>query len=353
MSITVKDVSKRFGAFVALDHVSVEAPSGGLLALLGPSGSGKTTLLRIIAGLEAADSGAVHYEDEEVTRRSPRDRNVGFVFQHYALFRHMSVFENVAFALRVRGWAHDRVRRRVEELLALVRLEGYEDRRPAELSGGQRQRVALARALAAQPRVLLLDEPFGALDARVRQELRQWLRALHRQVPCTTVLVTHDQEEAFEVADRVVVLNHGRVEQAGSPHEVFDKPASAFVMGFVGNVNVLCGRVQSGRAFLGPLEIPYPEYPHAEPRPATAFVRPHEVDVLAPADANGNGHLQATVMHVHPAGAVSRVHLSAGDGTALSVEISPERHSELGLKAGDTVYLSPRRARVFVPDGAV
>jgi sulfate transport system ATP-binding protein len=331
----------------------VEVPSGRLLALLGPSGSGKTTLLRIIAGLETADSGEVLYQDEEVTRRPPRDRNVGFVFQHYALFRHMNVFENVAFALRVRRWPRERVRQRVEELLALIRLEGYEHRRPAELSGGQRQRVALARALAAQPRVLLLDEPFGALDARVRQELRQWLRALHRQVPCTTVLVTHDQEEAFEVADRVVVMDHGRVEQVGSPHEVFEKPASAFVMSFVGNVNVFRGRVENGRAFLGPLEIPYPEYPHAEPRPATGFVRPHEVDVLGEPAANGNGHLRATVLHVHPAGAVSRVHLAAGDGTSLSVELSPERYHQLALKAGDTVYLSPRRARVFVPDHVI
>jgi sulfate transport system ATP-binding protein len=347
MSITVKDLCKHFGSYTALNHVSLAAPSGSLLALLGPSGSGKTTLLRIIAGLEAADSGTVLYEDEEVTRRPARDRNVGFVFQHYALFRHMSVFENVAFALRVRGWSHDRLKRRVEELLALVRLEGFETRRPAQLSGGQRQRVALARALAAQPRVLLLDEPFGALDARVRQELRQWLRTLHRQAHCTTILVTHDQEEAFEVADRVVVMNHGKVEQIGSPHELFDKPSNAFVMSFVGNVNVFRGRVQNGRAFLGPLELPYPEYPHAEPRPATVFVRPHEVDLHA--SPNGSG-LPASVLHVHPAGAVSRVHLAAVDGTTLCVEISPERYRELGLKAGDSVYLSPRNPRVFVPD---
>jgi sulfate transport system ATP-binding protein len=351
MSITVKDVCKRFGSFVALDHVSVEAPAGSLLALLGPSGSGKTTLLRIIAGLEAPDSGVILYEDEEVTRHSPRDRNVGFVFQHYALFRHMSVFENVAFALRVRGWPRQQVRQRVEELLALIRLEGFGNRRPAELSGGQRQRVALARALAAQPRVLLLDEPFGALDARVRVELRQWLRGLHRQVPCTTILVTHDQEEAFEVADRVVVMNHGRVEQAGSPHDVFDRPASAFVMGFLGNANSFPVRVQNGRAFLGNMEFPCPEYPHPEPRSATVFVRPHEVDVLESAD--GGPGLPARVLHVHPAGAVSRVHLAADDGTTLSVEISPERYRQLGLQAGDTVYIAPRNPRVFVPNYAI
>jgi sulfate transport system ATP-binding protein len=379
MTILVTDVTKRFGAFVALDHVSVEVPEGGLLALLGPSGSGKTTLLRVIAGLEEPDTGSVFCDGEEVTRRPPRDRNFGFVFQHYALFRHMSVFDNVAFALRVRGWRRDRVRQRVRELLALVRLEEFENRRPAELSGGQRQRVALARALAAQPRVLLLDEPFGALDARVRQELRQWLRGLHRQVPCTTVLVTHDQEEAFEVADRVVVMNHGRVEQVGSPHEVFERPASPFVMGFLGNVNVFHGRVQDGRAYLGPLEFPYPDYPHAAPREATGYVRPHELDLLeaTPVHGDDGGELvyvrphepgaspvngvaggypcaagawaPATVVHVYPAGAVARVRLAAGDGTPLSAEVSPERCRELGLRPGSTVFVAPRNARVFVP----
>jgi sulfate transport system ATP-binding protein len=248
MSITVKNVSKRFGSFAALDNVSLDVKSRGLLALLGPSGSGKTTLLRIIAGLETADTGVILYEEEEMTHRSARERNVGFVFQHYALFRHMSVFENVAFALRVRGWRQEAVSQRVGELLRLVRLEGYEKRRPSQLSGGQRQRVALARALAAQPRVLLLDEPFGALDAKVRQELRRWLRLLHREIPCTTVLVTHDQEEAFEVADRVVVMNHGRIEQVGSPRELFEQPATAFVRDFVGHVNVFQGRVHNSLA---------------------------------------------------------------------------------------------------------
>lgn len=248
MSITVKNVSKRFGSFAALNNVSLEVKSRGLLALLGPSGSGKTTLLRIIAGLETADTGVILYEEEEMTHRSVRERNVGFVFQHYALFRHMNVFENVAFALRVRGWKPEPVRQRVGELLQLVRMEGYEKRRPSQLSGGQRQRVALARALAAQPRVLLLDEPFGALDAKVRQELRRWLRLLHREIPCTTVLVTHDQEEAFEVADRVVVMNHGRIEQVGSPRELFEHPATAFVRDFVGQSHVFQGRMQNSLA---------------------------------------------------------------------------------------------------------
>ncbi len=239
VSIAVKNISKRFGNFQALDGVSLDVPAGSLLALLGPSGSGKTTLLRIIAGLEGADSGSVHYEEEDVTDSSARDRNVGFVFQHYALFRHMTVFENIAFGLRVRKERREAIDSRVRELVHLVRLDGLEHRYPSQLSGGQRQRVALARALAIRPKVLLLDEPFGALDAKVRQELRAWLRSLHDELHVTSLFVTHDQEEAFEVADTVVVMNQGRVEQAGSPQEVFDHPANPFVLDFLGNVNVL------------------------------------------------------------------------------------------------------------------
>src|SRR6185437_1271661 len=332
MSITIKNISKRFGSFTALDHVNLTVPGGGLLALLGPSGSGKTTLLRVIAGLETADDGVILYEDEEVTHRSARERNVGFVFQHYALFRHMSVFENVAFALRVRGWKQAQVRERVAELLRLVRLDSFEKRRPSQLSGGQRQRVALARALAAQPRVLLLDEPFGALDAKVRQELRQWLRVLHREIHCTTVLVTHDQEEAFEVADRVVVMNHGHIEQADSPREVFERPASAFVMDFLGQVNVFQGRVQNGRAFLGGAVVPCPDYPHDESRSTDVYVRPHELDIDHVSDSPAS--LAATVLHVHPAGAVARVHLLAEENeAALHVELNPERCEELQLRS--------------------
>jgi sulfate transport system ATP-binding protein len=349
VSITVKDVCKRFGSFVALDHVSVEAPGGGLLALLGPSGSGKTTLLRIIAGLEAPDSGSVLYRDEEVTATPPRDRNVGFVFQHYALFRHMTVFENVAFALRVRRWDNDKVRQRVRELLALIRLEGLEQRYPSELSGGQRQRVALARALAAEPKVLLLDEPFGALDAKVRQELRQWLRRLHDEIHVTSIFVTHDQEEAFSVADRVVVLRAGRVEQTGTPAEVFEHPANAFVMDFLGNVNVFHGRVQQGMAILGGLQVDWPAYPHDEPRAASGYVRPHELEIeRAP---GGGGGLAARVVHVNPAGAVTRVQLRPLDSEEmLQVDLSPARAAELSLRPGEAVYVAPRRVRVFVPD---
>src|SRR5262249_15372427 len=274
-----------------------------------PSGSGKTTLLRVIAGLESADSGAIYYQDEDVTEQSARERNIGFVFQHYALFRHMTVFDNVAFGLRVRGWSRERIRQRVRELLALVRLDALENRFPSQLSGGQRQRVALVRALAIEPKVLLLDEPFGALDAKVRQELRQWLRRLHDEIRVTSIFVTHDQEEAFEVADRVVVMRGGRVEQEGAPAEVFEHPANAFVMDFLGNVNVFHGRAQNGGAHVGGLDLEFPDYPHAESRPVTAYVRPHELDIDR--DPGGAASLKAKVLHVNPAGSVVRCQLLA------------------------------------------
>lgn len=348
MSIVVKNLSKVFGAFKALDDVSLEAESGSLLALLGPSGSGKTTLLRIIAGLETADSGSVLYEDEDVTHQSPRDRQVGFVFQHYALFRHMSVFENVAFGMRVRKRPKSEITDRVHELLGLVRLEGLSQRYPSQLSGGQRQRVALARALAVQPRILLLDEPFGALDAQVRQELRQWLRQLHDKIHLTTVFVTHDQEEAFEVADRVVVMHQGRLEQVGTPQEVFDHPATPFVMKFLGNVNVFHGRVENGMAMLGALNIEYPDYPHAESKDATAYVRPHELDIEH--QPFGTSCLEARVVQVNPAGSVAKIRVfSEQFGLGLSVDLNLERYAELNLKTGDKVYVAARRVRVFMP----
>ncbi len=330
MSITVERVTKSFGTFVALNEVSLEVPSGALLALLGPSGSGKTTLLRIIAGLEVADAGAVRYHDEDVTHAPVTERNVGFVF-------------------RV---AWPRVRERVRELLRLVQLEGYERSLPAQLSGGQRQRVALARALAAEPKVLLLDEPFGALDARVRQELRQWLRRLHDELHVTSVFVTHDQEEAFEVADRVVIMNHGHIEQTGSPEEIFEHPANPFVMDFLGNVNVFHGSVQNGRARLGSLEIAYPDYPHDESRAATAFVRSHELEIVRA--RNGRPSLEAKVTHVNPARPVVKVRVySEAFGVVLTVDVSWERYAELGLTVGDTVYVAPRQLRVFVQDYAI
>jgi sulfate transport system ATP-binding protein len=349
MSITVCDVQKSFGSFVALDQVNIEVPTGCLLALLGPSGSGKTTLLRIIAGLETADAGSVRYHDEDVTHRAARERNAGFVFQHYALFRHMSVFENIAFGLRIRKRPRKEIRDKVLELLHLVGLDGLESRFPSQLSGGQRQRVALARALAIEPNVLLLDEPFGALDAKVRTELRRWLRRLHDELHITSVFVTHDQEEAFEVADQVVLMNRGRVEQTGSPLEVFEKPANPFVMDFLGNVNVFTARVQRGEAHVGPMVLSYPEYPHDESRIASVYVRPHELDV----EKTPNGHptLAARVEHITPAGSITRLRLSSKEfSSPLEVDVSREKQAQLDLKAGDTVYVSPRQVRVFVPE---
>jgi len=352
MSITVKNVTKRFGGFVALDDVSLEVPAGELLALLGPSGSGKTTLLRIISGLETADGGTVYYQDEDVTDAAVRERNVGFVFQHYALFRHMNVFDNVAFGLRVRNRSRSEIKNRVHELIRLVQLEGLERSLPSQLSGGQRQRVALARALAAQLKVLLLDEPFGALDAKVRTELRQWLRRLHDELHVTSVFVTHDQEEAFEVSDRVVIMNKGKIEQIGSPAEIFERPANPFVMDFLGNVNVFHGSVQSGRATLGNIEVAYPEYMGSQSRTAMAFVRSHELEILT--SKNGRPSLEAKVTHVNPARPVVKVRVySEAFGVVLNVDLSWERFNELKLNAGDTVYVSPRQMRVFVQDYAI
>jgi len=349
MSIRIRGVSKNFGSFRALDDVNLDVPNGSLLALLGPSGSGKTTLLRIIAGLEIADRGTVLHHEENITEYEARDRKVGFVFQHYALFRHMTIAENIGYGLRVRGVPKQERQTRVDELLHLIRLDGLGSRYPAQLSGGQRQRVALARALAARPNLLLLDEPFGALDAKVRQELRQWLRKLHEEIQVTSVFVTHDQEEAFEVADHVVIMNGGRIEQVGTPAEVFERPANAFVMDFLGNVNVFHGRVEGGRAVVSGLTVAYPEYPHTEARDAAVYVRPHELEIER--HASEAGSLAAKVLHVNPTGSRTKVELRALDGAALiHVELTPERFAALELKSGDTVHVVPRRVRVFVPD---
>ena len=349
VGISVQHVTKRFGDFVALDDVSLEVPHGSLVALLGPSGAGKTTLLRIVAGLETPDGGVIQYEEEDATHRSARDRNVGFVFQHYALFRHMNVFENVAFGLRVRRWPEAKVQERVHELLRLVQLDGLGRQAPSQLSGGQRQRVALARALAAQPKVLLLDEPFGALDAKVRQELRQWLRKLHDEIHVTSVFVTHDQEEAFEVSDRVVVMNRGRIEQEGSPEQVFDHPANAFVMDFLGNVNVFHGRVAEGFAQLG---LTPPGSSHDPAKPVTAYVRPHELEIDR--IPRGNSSLKGEVVRINAASAAVKVDVAAKDfGISINVEIGQEQHARLKLKPGDRVFVFPRRVRVFVQDYSI
>jgi sulfate transport system ATP-binding protein len=331
MAIEVRNVSKGFGSFVALDNVSFTVPSGELVALLGPSGGGKTTMLRIIAGLEAADSGTVLLEGEDATERSAKDRGVGFVFQHYALFRHMSVFENVAFGLRVRPRnrrpSPQEIERKVRDLLELVQLDFLADRLPSQLSGGQRQRIALARALAVEPKVLLLDEPFGALDANVRRELRRWLRRLHEEIHLTSVFVTHDQEEAIELADRVVIINHGIIEQDGTVDEVVEHPATAFVMNFFGTVNVFRGQSEEGR---------------------TAYARPHEVDVTRTVPAGANGSVPAKVDDIRLAGAVVRLMLLTADGTTIHVEMPRDRFDRLSLQRGEAVYAVPNNLRIFV-----
>ncbi len=355
MNIDISRITRTFGAFRALDDVSLNIGDGELVALLGPSGSGKTTLLRIIAGLETTDAdckGSVSFNEVDVTNKAVGKRGVGFVFQHYALFRHMTVFENIAFPLRVRPRSTrpsgTEISRRVQELLDLVQLGGLAKRFPAQLSGGQRQRIALARALAVEPQVLLLDEPFGALDAQVRKELRTWLRRLHDEIHVTSVLVTHDQEEALEVADRVVVMNKGRIEQAGSPEEVFHQPATKFVMEFLGQVNVFHGRVAAGKASLGNLTVEYPAWPHEEERAATFYMRPHELDIRKhPSDG---ASLAARVTRVNPAGSSARIGLQTADGVDLLVELTLDRYRDLDIKRGDDVFVYASQTRVFVPD---
>ncbi len=350
-AIRAENVTKRFGRFTALDNVTLEVPGGELVALLGPSGSGKTTLLRVIAGLEAADGGRILFGGEDATPRHARDRQVGFVFQHYALFRHMTVFENVAFGLRVRPRrtrpSSAEIRSRVTELLELVQLAPHAERYPAQLSGGQRQRVGLARALAVRPKVLLLDEPFGALDAQVRKELRRWLRRLHDEIGITSVFVTHDQDEALEVADRVVVMHQGRVEQIGTPEEVYDQPATPFVYGFLGSVNLFHGRLADGRMRLGSTDHDAPGIAQAADGPALAFVRNHEVEIAM----SPNGHtFEAVVSHARALGPSVRVELESPElGVPIEAELTRERFDELKLRRGDRVFVKPRRLRVFVP----
>ena len=351
MSIEIRNINKEFGSFTALNNVNLDVPSGELVALLGPSGCGKTTLLRIIAGLESPDSGSIHFHGEEATNRDVRERQVGFVFQHYALFRHMTVFENVAFGLRVRPKkqrpTEGEIHRRVHQLLELVQLDWLADRYPPQLSGGQRQRIALARALAVEPKVLLLDEPFGALDAKVRKDLRRWLRRLHDELHITSVFVTHDQEEALEVADRIVVMNQGHIEQIGSPQEVYDNPASPFVYKFLGNVNQFHSRVDAGRAHIGDLAFTLNDHQAAQNHDALAYVRPHDIEVYT--EKNGDPALQAVVSHIHAAGPLVRLELQAGnDADTIEAEITRERFRELKLDHGSQVFLKPRHVRVFL-----
>jgi sulfate transport system ATP-binding protein len=350
MTIEVRNIVKKFGVFAALDDVDLKVGDGELLALLGPSGSGKTTLLRIIAGLDWPDAGEVSFDGENALAHSASERHVGFVFQHYALFRHMTVFENVAFGLRVQPRAIRKdeasIRARVKELLDLVQLDWLSDRYPSQLSGGQRQRIALARALAIEPRVLLLDEPFGALDAKVRKELRQWLRSLHNEISVTSIFVTHDQEEALEVANRVVVMDKGRIEQIGSPGEVYDEPATAFVHGFIGESIVLPVDVSDGCVRFGGRALNIAAAGVASGA-SKLFVRRHDMQIV-PA---GSGALQGAVRHIRSFGPVQRAEIAlcaSGDEASIAdatIEIDAPRERQ--LRAGDIIGLEPRRYRIF------
>jgi sulfate transport system ATP-binding protein len=340
MGIRVANVCKRFGDFRAVDDVSVDVDSGSLVALLGPSGSGKSTLLRLIAGLEEADEGRIWITGEEATDRTVQDRQVGFVFQHFALFKHRTVRQNVGFGLELRGWKREAIRRRVDELLELVQLQGFGNRYPSQLSGGQRQRVALARALAVQPRVLLLDEPFSALDAKVRKELRAWLRNLHDEMHVTTVIVTHDQEEAMEVADRIVVMNHGKVEQIGTPAEIYDQPASPFVMSFIGAVNVVpAGAI--GIAGAGA---------NAHPAAAQLFVRPHDVEVFREPQADT---VPVELRRLSHLGRDLQAELLMADGSVITAQIPREQMAFESISPGARLHVRSRDARAFVPDYSI
>lgn len=372
MSIEIRNVSKQFGDFHALRDVSLNIGSGELIALLGPSGCGKTTLLRIIAGLETPDVGSIHFSGEDTTDVHVRERNVGFVFQHYALFRHMTVFENVAFGLRVKPRkqrpSEAQIRDKVMSLLKLVQLDWVAERHPSQLSGGQRQRIALARALAVEPKVLLLDEPFGALDAKVRKELRRWLRHLHDELHVTSIFVTHDQEEALEVADRVVVINQGKVEQEGTPQQVWDNPASPFVYGFLGDVNLFKGRADNGQVYLNEgMQLESSEARGATGAQASAYVRPHDLDVqhyIPGTHLDTQGRQTGLVVRLSRAivvGPIARLELlpvesqadaahTTSDGL-IEAQIPTQQFHNMGLHEGDTLLATPRRARVFLDEG--
>ena len=332
MGIVVENVSKQFGSFQAVEQINLEIQSGSLVALLGPSGSGKSTLLRLIAGLELPDTGKIILTGKDATNQSVQERNIGFVFQHYALFKHLTVRKNIAFGLEIRKAPKKKIEGKVEQLLELVQLTGLGDRYPSQLSGGQRQRVALARALAVEPNVLLLDEPFGALDAKVRKDLRAWLRRLHDEVHVTTVFVTHDQEEAMEVSDEIVVMNKGKVEQVGTPAQIYDNPASAFVMSFIGPVNVL---PSSAKIFQSSgFESTNPE----------TFLRPQ--DIIIETVSNGTT-AQATVSRIIHLGWEIQVELTLDDGQMMTAHLTRERFDELKLEPQEKVYVKPKDAKSF------
>jgi sulfate transport system ATP-binding protein len=354
MSIRVQNISKSFGTFKALDNINLDLPPGELIALLGPSGCGKTTLLRIIAGLEYADQGSIILSGEDASHKNVRERQVGFVFQHYALFRHMSVFENVAFGLRVKPKSQrppeKEIRAKVHRLLELVQLDWLADRFPAQLSGGQRQRIALARALAVEPQVLLLDEPFGALDAKVRKELRRWLRRLHDELHISSVFVTHDQEEALEVSDRIVLMNKGRIEQIGSPREIYNEPATSFAYSFIGTVNEFRGRVEGSYLRVGNDLLPHGRSDFSEGASVIAFARPHDTEIVKGTEGEG---VAAKVNRILTSGAITRVELIAngdarqGKKDYFEVEVTPTDLAALGLATGESVRIKSRRLSLF------
>lgn len=356
MSIEIVNINKQFGAFTALKDINLTIATGKLVALLGPSGSGKTTLLRIIAGLEAADQGSILFHGQDTTKQNVRQRQVGFVFQHYALFRHMTVFENVAFGLNVRPRnmrpSKSEIKEKVQTLLSLVKLEGLADRHPAQLSGGQRQRVALARALAVEPQVLLLDEPFGALDAKVRKELRRWLRQLHDELHVTSVFVTHDQEEALDVADQIVILNNGRIEQLGTPEEVYEQPGNPFVYDFLGNVNLFHGRIHQGRINIGSIELDAPGHDDTLDTRAVSFVRPYNIEVER--EPKGQEFIPARILFIRAVGPTVHLELKREDSSDLvEVELSKSRFQALALKSGELVFVRPKDLKIFIPDDYV
>ncbi len=353
MSIEVRQLRKNFGDFKAVDNVSLSIKSGELTALLGPSGSGKTTLLRLIAGLEQSDSGSILFNDEDISDRHVSERGVGFVFQHYALFKHMTVAENVGFGLSVKPKkfrpSNNEIQKKVQKLLELVQLDWTADRYPSQLSGGQRQRIALARALAVEPKVLLLDEPFGALDAKVRAELRRWLRRLHDEIHVTSVFVTHDQEEALEVADRIVVMNKGRVEQDGTPEQVYDHPANPFVYEFLGTVNLFHARVRDGDKLVQPSSADLPAEAAQLEQPGLAYVRPHEIDVL---HAKEEDAIAARLDLITVVGPTVRLELQSQQADQIiHVELDKTRFKQLGLSVGQHTWLKPRYSRVFLGEG--
>lgn len=348
MSIIIENVTKYYGSYQALQNIDLEIKSGELVALLGPSGSGKTSLLRIIAGLEQAESGKILFNEENYTHKHVKDRNVGFVFQHYALFRNMTIFDNIAYGLKVRPRktrpSKEVIEQKVTELLQLVKLEGYKDRYPSQLSGGQRQRVALARALAVEPNILLLDEPFGALDAKVRKELRRWLRRLHDEFNVTSVFVTHDQEEAMDVADRVVIMNEGKIEQIGTPEEVYDHPENPFVYDFLGSVNLFKGNVHKGKLVTGNVEM---SAPGSEDGMGTGYVRAH--NFIIEREPSEKDSIASIIDHIHTIGPIVRIEVIRQDtNEPLEIELSKEQYLNLEISKGEMVFVRPKELRVFV-----